>query len=134
MKPVGVGPQVCGELDSIMSSDEKFVTFVCDQMSGAKEISSRKMFGEFAIYSGAKVVALVCGNQLFVKPTAGGKAVIGDCVESPPYPGVKPFYLITDRLDDREWLSRLISATARELPEPKPKKSATGARVRVKKK
>jgi len=33
--------------------------------------------------------------------------------------------LITDRLDDREWLSRLIATTARELPEPKPKKPKT---------
>ena len=105
-----------------MASDQSFVTFVCDQMHGAGLIESRKMFGEYAIYCDGKVVALVCDNQLFVKPTPGGKAVCGDVVEAPPYRGVKPFYLITDRLDDADWLARLIATTARELPVPKAKK------------
>jgi DNA transformation protein and related proteins len=113
-----------------MASEQKFVTFVCDQMSGAGLISSRKMFGEYAIYCGDKVVALVCDNQLFVKPTPGGEAVLGRPVEAPPYPGAKPHYLIDDGLDDREWLSRLIATTARELPAPKPKKSAKRKEVR----
>jgi TfoX/Sxy family transcriptional regulator of competence genes len=109
-----------------MASDESFVTYVCDQAGSAGEISSRKMFGEYAIYCDGKVVALICANQLFVKPTPGGKAVLGNCVEAPPYPGAKAHYLITDRLDDREWLSRLIATAARELPEPKLKKPKTG--------
>jgi TfoX/Sxy family transcriptional regulator of competence genes len=106
-----------------MPSEEKFVTFICEQMSLAGQIASRKMFGEYAIYSGEKVVALVCDNQLFVKPTRGGKEILGKPVEAPPYPGAKPHYLIDDRVDDKEWLSRLISKTAEELPAPKPRKS-----------
>jgi TfoX/Sxy family transcriptional regulator of competence genes len=106
-----------------MASDQTFVTYVCDQMGNAGQISSRKMFGEFVIYCSTKVVALVCDNQLFVKPTPGGETVLGACTKVPPYPGAKPHYLITDRLDDREWLSRLIATTAHELPEPKPRKS-----------
>ena len=69
-----------------------------------------------------KVVALVCDNQLFVKPTAAGRAVIGKPVEAPPYPGAKPHFLIDDELDDRDWLTTLVRATHAELPEPKPKK------------
>jgi DNA transformation protein and related proteins len=106
-----------------MASEQKFVTFICDQMSNAGVISSRKMFGEYAIYCGEKVVALVCDNQLFVKPTTEGKAFLGRPMEAPPYPGAKPHYLIGDGLDDPEWLSRLIAATARELPARKLKKS-----------
>jgi DNA transformation protein and related proteins len=106
-----------------MASEQKFVTFICDQMSNAGVISSRKMFGEYAIYCGEKVVALVCDNQLFVKPTTEGKAFLGRPMEAPPYPGAKPHYLIGDGLDDPEWLSRLIATTARELPARKPKKS-----------
>ncbi|BAC90619.1 TfoX/Sxy family protein [Gloeobacter violaceus] len=105
-----------------MASDESFVTYVCDQMAGAGHISSRKMFGEYAIYYGVKVVALVCDNQLFIKPTPTGKTAIGNPVEAIPYPGAKPQYLVTDRLDDKDWLARLVAATARDLPEPKPKK------------
>lgn len=105
-----------------MASDESFVTYICDQMAGAGNISSRKMFGEYAIYCGVKVVALVCDNQLFIKPTPAGKTAIGTPVERVPYHGAKPQYLITDRLDDKDWLARLVTATARDLPEPKPKK------------
>jgi TfoX/Sxy family transcriptional regulator of competence genes len=105
-----------------MSSDQGFVDYICDQLQGATEISSRKMFGEWAIYSGRKVVALVCDDRLFVRPTAAGRAFIGEPVEESPYPSAKPHFLIEDRIDDREWLTELIRATERETPAPKPKK------------
>ena len=104
-----------------MASDLSFVTFVCDQMSKAGDITHRKMFGEYAIYCGEKVVGLVCDNRLFVKPTVAGKAALKKVVETPPYPGAKPHYLITDRLEDSDLMARVIVATAGELPEPKPK-------------
>jgi DNA transformation protein and related proteins len=106
-----------------MASELGFVEYVCDQMSDAGRVTHRKMFGEYAIYCGGKVVALVCDDQLFVKPTPGGKAFIGEPVEVPPYPGAKPAFLIEDHIDDREWLTGLIEVTARELPAPKAKRA-----------
>lgn len=106
-----------------MASDREFVEYVCDQMRDAGQIAFRKMFGEYAIYHEGKVVALVCDNQLFVKPTPGGRTLIERVVEAPPYPGARPHFLIGDDIDDREWLSRLIRATGDELPLPKPKKA-----------
>ena len=41
-----------------MASDLAFVQHVCDQLRGAGEVSYKKMFGEYAIYLGAKTVAL----------------------------------------------------------------------------
>ncbi len=105
-----------------MPTDADFVEFVVDQIECRDRISSRKMFGEYAVYFDNKVVALISDNRCFVKPTAGGRAYIGEPVESPPYPGAKPAFVIEDRLEDREWFTELISITARELPEPKPKK------------
>jgi TfoX/Sxy family transcriptional regulator of competence genes len=105
-----------------MASEPGFVEYVCDQMSDAGRIAFRKMFGEYAIYCGGKVVALVCDDQLFVKTTPGGRAFIGEVVEEPPYPGAKPAFLIEDRIDDRAWLTGLIEVTARELPAPTPKR------------
>lgn len=81
------------------------------------------MFGEYALYSNAKVVALVCDNQLFVKPTNAGKTYIGKYVEASAYPGAKPSLLIEGKLEDAEWLSTLITITEKELPKPKPKKN-----------
>jgi DNA transformation protein and related proteins len=105
-----------------MSSDLSFVEYVCEQINGAGQISSRKMFGEYAIYCDQKVVALVCDNQLFVKPTIAGRAAIANPVEAPPYPRAKPYFLISEQLDDRPWMANLIRLTADELPMPKPKK------------
>jgi DNA transformation protein len=107
-----------------MASDESLATFVCDQASQWSPVSSRKMFGEYALYCRGKVVGFICRNQLYVKPTSAGRALIDDIVEGAPYPGAKPYLMIAERLDDREWLSGLIEATAGELPEPAPKKAA----------
>ena len=105
-----------------MASDLTFVEYVRDQMSAAGTITFRKMFGEYAIYCEGKVVALVCDNQLFVKPTSAGRAFVEQVTEAPPYPGAKAHFLIGDELDDGEWISNLIRTTERELPLPKPKK------------
>jgi TfoX/Sxy family transcriptional regulator of competence genes len=101
-----------------MASDREFVTFVCEQLRGAGGISSRRMFGEAAIYLGDKVIGLVCDNQLFVKPTASGRAKIGTPTEAPPFPGASKWFLMAD-LDDPEFLADLIRVTAAALPAPK---------------
>ncbi len=106
-----------------MASDKDFVEFIAEQMKEAGLISYRKMFGEYAVYCGGKVVALVCDNRLFVKPTKGGREYIGKVVEAPAYPGAKPSFLIEDKFEDRQWISELIRITAEELPAPKPKKA-----------
>lgn len=106
-----------------MASDKNFIEFVVDQMGSAGIISHKKMFGEYAIYCDGKVVALVCDNQLFVKPTEGGRAYMGNIVEAAPYPGAKMYFLIEDAFEDREWISGLIKLTAQELPIPKQKRS-----------
>ncbi len=105
-----------------MASTSGFVEFIVDQIRNGGEITYKKMFGEYALYSHGKVVALICDDQLFVKPTEAGKSFIKNVIEAPPYPGAKPYFLIEDQVEDREWISNLIRLTANELPEPKPKK------------
>ena len=104
-----------------MASDANFVQFVVDQIDRAGEITSRKMFGEYALYCNAKVVALICDNKLFVKPTEAGRKYIGNAIEAPAYPGAKPSFLIEDKLEDRKWLTELIRITEKELSAPEPK-------------
>jgi TfoX/Sxy family transcriptional regulator of competence genes len=107
-----------------MASDREFVTYVCEQLRGAGEISSRRMFGEAAIYLQSKVVGLVCDNQLFLKATEPGRAKIGAPIESPPFPGASNWFLMAD-LDDPEFLAEVVRATADALPTPKLKAKKT---------
>lgn len=108
-----------------MASDLSFVEFIADQMSGAGSIEYRKMFGEYALYCDGKVIALICDDRLFIKPTDAGKEFIGDVVKAPAYPGARPSFLIEDKFEDREWISGLARITADGLPESKPKKKKT---------
>ena len=109
-----------------MASQQSMVDFIVDQISEAGEVSARKMFGEYGLYCGGKMVALVCDDQLFVKPTAGGRSRLSSVTEASPYPGAKPCFLISaEMLEDHEALTELIKITARELPLPAKKKKAS---------
>jgi TfoX/Sxy family transcriptional regulator of competence genes len=105
-----------------MASDPGFVEFICEQLREVGGISHRKLFGEYAVYVGNKVVALVCDDQLFLKPTEAGRALLGTPPEAPPYPGAKPYFVIDEFVDDAEFLASLVRATEGEVPEPKPKR------------
>jgi len=97
-----------------MSSDKSFVDFIVDQIENAGRITYKKMFGEYGIYCDDKIVALICDNQLFIKPTEAGKSFIGNVLEAPPYPGAKLYFLIEDKFEEREWISNLIRITAED--------------------
>lgn len=116
-----------------MASDNSFVEFVLGQLENAGSVNARKMFGEYGIYCDGKFFALICDNKLFIKPTEAGRAFIREVVAEPPYPGAKSYFLIEDKLEDREWLSKLVRVTVAELPGPKPsRKKRAGAKEKGK--
>jgi TfoX/Sxy family transcriptional regulator of competence genes len=104
-----------------MKQNNSFVQFVVDQLQDAGNISCKSMFGGYTIYCDGKIAALICDNQLFVKPTVNGRSFIGAVKEAPPYPGAKPCFLIEEKIEDKEWICELIRKTAEELPVPKRK-------------
>lgn len=105
-----------------MATDQNTIGFLLDQLSRLGEASTKKMFGEYCLYLSGKPVGLVCDDQLFLKPTKAGAALLAKVVEASPYPGAKLHLLITpDQWEDAEWLCELVRATDRELPLPKPK-------------
>ncbi|HLP98192.1 MAG TPA: TfoX/Sxy family protein [Sideroxyarcus sp.] len=105
-----------------MATDKGTMNFLLDQLSGLGEASAKKMFGEYCLYLSGKPVGLVCDDQLYLKPTKAGSALLGKVVEGAPYPGAKLHLLITpDQWEDAEWLCGIVRATAKELPLSKPK-------------
>jgi TfoX/Sxy family transcriptional regulator of competence genes len=110
-----------------MATDKDFADYILEQLSGAGEVTAKKMFGEYGIFLNGKMAAIIADNQLFVKPTEAGRKFIGEPEEAPPYTGAKNYFLI-DNLDDPEWLSELVKITEKELPLPKPKKKKAGSK------
>ena len=107
-----------------MGSRVDIVQYICDQAGLGRRLTYRKMFGGYALYLDAKVVALVCDDQLFLKPTPEGRKYLREVTEAPPYPGAKNFYLLSAVLDDTETLRGALLVTASALPEPRPKRAS----------
>ncbi|HOH46832.1 MAG TPA: TfoX/Sxy family protein [Candidatus Cloacimonadota bacterium] len=110
-----------------MGSKKETIDFLLEQLSELEDVRWIKMFGEYGIYCGDKLFALVCDDQFFLKPTEAGKAFLGEVEEGFPYPGAKPwFYIPEDQWDDSEHLVQMVRIS---LPEIKPvKKKAKKAK------
>ena len=104
-----------------MASRLEYVQYVAEQLSGAGEITYKKMFGEYGLYCDGKIFANVSDDQLFVKITEAGRRLFPGLPEAPPYPGAKNCFLI-ENVDDRDFLAALTRTTCQALPEPKKKR------------
>lgn len=111
-----------------MASSLDFVTYVCDQISDAGEITYKKMFGEYTIYCNEKPIGVVCNNQFFIKKTKAGIDIYPECEQAAPYNGAKAHFLI-EHIDDRSFITKFILATYQELPLPKKKKNTSSKEV-----
>ena len=104
-----------------MASDLKTVAFIADQSGLGARLAYKRMFGEFALYLNTKVVAFVCDNKLFLKPTDAGRALLGSPTEAPAYPGSKNYFLLQEELEDPALLRKALEVTESVLPLSKPK-------------
>lgn len=105
-----------------MSSTAEFVDYVAGQIALGTRLTRRKMFGEYALYLDGKVVAFVCDNSLFVKPSPAARDLAPGLPQRPPYPGARLYPVADELLDDSGALQRLIVATAALMPPPEPAK------------
>lgn len=102
-----------------MASNQSTVDYIVEQVAKAGTVAARKMFGEYAVLCDGRMVALICDDQLFIKPTAAGRSYIGTVTERSPYTGAKPYFWISgDLWDDSDWLTALVRLSAAELPLP----------------
>ena len=103
-----------------MATDRDFIDYVTEQAGLGGRLTSKKMFGEYALYLDGKVVGFACDNSLFIKPSAAAVALAPDLPRRPPYPGAKDYPVADELLDDTDALRRLIAATADLMPPPRP--------------
>jgi TfoX/Sxy family transcriptional regulator of competence genes len=117
-----------------MATSLDTVHYLVDQAGLGRRLSFKKMFGEYALYVDDKVVAFVCDDQLFLKPTAAGREYLGTVVEAPPYPGSKGYFLLVSEPDDPERLREALMVTAAALPLPKPRQPSPKKKAKKKRK
>ena len=108
-----------------MASTKDMADYVCDQLSGAGEITTKKMFGEYGLFCNGIYFGCICDNQLFIKPTATNVDLLDNPTPQAPYEGAKPCWLIED-LENRKALCALVVRTCMELPQPKRRKQTDG--------
>ena len=101
-----------------MASNADFVQYIADQCSGAGEIVTKKMFGDYGIYCDGKIFGLICDDCFYLKPTEEGRKLLRVEDMRPPYEGAKDYFYIAD-VDDRDYLSTLVCETCKALPMPK---------------
>ena len=84
-----------------MASSREYLDFILEQLSGLERIAYRAMMGEFILYYRGKIVGGIYDDRFLVKPTK---------------------MLLVDNVDNREFLTELLTSMYDELPEPKKKK------------
>jgi TfoX/Sxy family transcriptional regulator of competence genes len=105
-----------------MASTENFMSFILEQLSGLDGITYRKMMGEYIIYYRERILGGIYDNRFLVKPTKIACEMMPDAEMALPYEGAKEM-LLFDRVENRDFLTELVSRMYDELPEPKKKKS-----------
>ena len=91
-----------------MATSKEYMDFVCEQIEGIGDISTKKMFGD---------------NTVFVKklPELSELMAGADC--GFPYEGAKEQYILD--IENRELAEKLLPLVAELTPLPKPKKKKT---------
>lgn len=102
-----------------MATTQEYMEFVAGQLSEAGRITYRRLFGEYGVYCDGKFFGTVEGNQLYLKITEAGKALLPDAEVASPHEGAR--MLPVEEIEDREFLGQLVRETCAELPAPAPR-------------
>jgi TfoX/Sxy family transcriptional regulator of competence genes len=106
-----------------MATAKQTVEYILEQLEPLN-VRSRAMFGEFCLWCDDKVVALICDDTLFLKPTRASED--RGMREAEAYPGSK-FFRVVDQaiIDDSDTFRELVHKTADALPIPRRRQPRT---------
>ena len=85
-------------------------------------LTAKRMFGEYGLYLDGVVVAFICDDTLFIKPTPATLALLPDTERGPAYPGSKDYIIGSETLDDPDLCARAFRAVQSDAPPAKPRK------------
>lgn len=107
-----------------MSTSKELIVHMMDLCSVDERVRARAMFGEYALYYGDKLPAMVCDDTLFLKQTDAGRDLAGEVELASPYYQAKLHLKIPEEMWEQPGaLVEMLKSTAADLPAPKPKKA-----------
>ncbi len=96
---------------AVMASSQGYLEYVLDLLSGVEGLTTRKMMGEYLLYSEGTLFGGVYDDRLLIKETPASASALG--TTAVPYEGARPLRLVDS--DDGDALSRLVGAVCAEL-------------------
>ena len=105
-----------------MATSKEYIDFVCEQIEGIGDISTKKMFGEYMLYVNDKPLLTVCDNTVFVKKVPELASVMANAAVGCPYEGAKEHYILD--IDDTALTAQVIAILEPITPVPKKRKKA----------
>ena len=104
-----------------MASQRDYVEFILEQLSELDEITCKPMMGEYILYYRGKIVGGIYDDRFLVKPVDAATALMPSAPYESPYEGAKEMLLV-DRVEDKQFLARLLNSLYEQLPAPKKKR------------
>ncbi len=92
-----------------MASSQGYLDYVLDFLPGVEGLTTRKMMGEYLLYSEGTLFGGVYGDRLLIKETPASASALG--ATAVPYEGARPMRFVDS--DDGDALSRLVGPSAR---------------------
>ena len=101
-----------------MASSAEYLDFVLVLLEEVPDVTSRKMMGEYMLYSSGKLFGGIYDDRFLVKDTPAARKVLST-IEI-PYEGATPMLLVD--IENVETITDMVLAMLSELPEPKKRK------------
>jgi len=98
-----------------MASSAEYLEYVLDLLADVPEVTTRKMMGEYLLYSSGKLFGGIYDDRFLVKDTPASRAVLS--TSEIPYEGASEMMLVD--IEDKGSVTDLVISMLPELPEPK---------------
>lgn len=98
-----------------MASSAEYLEYVLDLLSDVPKVTTRKMMGEYLLYSSGKLFGGVYDDRFLLKNTPASRAVLSTAAI--PYDGASEMLLVD--IEDKNALAELVISMLSDLPEPR---------------
>lgn len=101
-----------------MASSAEYLEYVLDLLDKVPDVTSRKMMGEYLLYSSGRLFGGIYDERFLVKDTPAARELLA--TTEIPYEGASPMLLVD--IENAEAIADMVIDMLPELPEPKKRK------------